>query len=81
MAARRMLSSAAMGSIARIRPSTPCFAALYCGAPRMPCHEATSDGSVGLFLRVINVAEPSYAPIEPIITIAFHASGARSRLT
>jgi hypothetical protein len=42
MAAMRMLSAVTIGSSARIRPSTPCFEALYCGAFVMPIQDAES---------------------------------------
>lgn len=48
MTATRMLSAATRGSRARMRPSTPCFEALYCGALAMPCHDAAPDQSVSV---------------------------------
>ena len=42
MAAMRMLAAVTIGSIERIRPSTPCFEAPYCGAFITPIHEAAS---------------------------------------
>jgi hypothetical protein len=38
----RMLSAVTIGSKARIRPSTPCFEAAYCGAFDMPSQDAAS---------------------------------------
>ena len=43
MAAMRMLSAVTIGSNARIRPSTPCFEAEYCGAFIMPIQDAASS--------------------------------------
>jgi hypothetical protein len=73
----RMLSAVTILSIARIRPSTPCFEAEYCGALFKPTHDAASIGSAELGDNKL----VSYAPTEPVRTIAFHELGARLRLT
>jgi len=45
MTARRMLSAVRIGSRARIRPSTACFEAVYCGALIRPIQDAGSKNS------------------------------------
>lgn len=76
MAAMRMLSAVTIGSSARIRPSTPCFEAEYCGAFAAPTQDAASIDKPNPFMNDV-----SYVPIEPIRTIAFQEPGARLRLT
>jgi hypothetical protein len=46
MTAIRMLSASVLGSSARMRPSTPCFEAVYCGANETPCQDAAPDRPV-----------------------------------
>jgi succinate dehydrogenase/fumarate reductase-like Fe-S protein len=74
----RMLSAVTIGSSARIRPSTPCFEAEYCGACVTPIQDAASMRSAE---SVYEYGNECYVPIEPMRTIAFHESGARLRLT